>query len=159
MSWTCLVLQQQQNLGQRFGTSKMHLSPPVAKSAVSSLVMALLLLICCLLLLPWWESVIVLCFVVRYFMSNLVLQSSWWGRESWLLCLVCLPGVVWLFLTVPWGCLQFVIAVFPVHTHLLYLQTFHALIWWLMQRCFSLLHVCIQFTSTCYSNRILNSKV
>ena len=28
-SLTFLVLQQQQNLGQRFGTSKMHLSPPV----------------------------------------------------------------------------------------------------------------------------------
>ena len=28
-------------------------------------------------------------------MSILVLQSSWWGRESWLLCLVCLPGVSW----------------------------------------------------------------
>ena len=28
-------------------------------------------------------------------MSVLVLQSSWWGRESWLLCLVCLPGVSW----------------------------------------------------------------
>ena len=36
-----------------------------------------------------------LCFVVRYFMSILVLQSSRWGREreSWLLCFVCLPGV------------------------------------------------------------------
>ena len=30
----------------------------------------------CLLLLPLWESVTVLCFVVRYFMSSLVLQSS-----------------------------------------------------------------------------------
>ena len=30
----------------------------------------------CLLLLPLWESVIVLCFVVRYFTSVLVLQSS-----------------------------------------------------------------------------------
>ena len=39
--------------------------------------------------------VIVLCFVVRYFMSILVLQSSWWGRESWLLCLICLPVVSW----------------------------------------------------------------
>ena len=29
-----------------------------------------------LMLLPLWESVIVLCFVVRYFMSILVLQSS-----------------------------------------------------------------------------------
>ena len=57
--------------------------------------MVLLLLTFCLLLLPLWESVIVLCFVVRYFMSILVMQSSWWGRESWLLCLICLPGVSW----------------------------------------------------------------
>ena len=57
--------------------------------------MVLLLLTFCLLLLPLWESVFVLCFVVRYFMSILVLQSSWWGRESWLLCLICLPGVSW----------------------------------------------------------------
>ena len=49
----------------------------------------------CLLLLPLWESAIALCFVVRYFMSILVLQSSWWGRESWLLYLICLPGVSW----------------------------------------------------------------
>ena len=33
------------------------------------------LLTCCLLLLPLWDSVIVLCFVVRYDMSILVLQS------------------------------------------------------------------------------------
>ena len=76
------VLQQQQNLGRRFGTSKMHLSPPVAWAAVRSKEVVLLLLTFCLLLLPLWESVIVLCFVVRYFMSILVLQSSWWGRES-----------------------------------------------------------------------------
>ena len=37
-----------------------------------------------------WDSVIVLCFVVRYLMSILVLQSSRWGRESWLLCFVLL---------------------------------------------------------------------
>ena len=36
----------------------------------------LLLLAFCLLLLPLLESVIVLCFVVRYFMSILVLQLS-----------------------------------------------------------------------------------
>ena len=53
------------------------------------------LLTFCLSLLPLWESVIVLCIVVRYFMSILVLQLSWWGRESWLLCLICLPGVSW----------------------------------------------------------------
>ena len=48
---------------------------------------------------------IVVCFVVRYFMSILVLQSSWWGRLSLL----------------PLVCLRFVIVVFPDHTHLLFL--------------------------------------
>ena len=32
----------------------------------------------------------------------------------------CLVVVGWLFLTVPQGCLQFVIVVFPDHTHLLF---------------------------------------
>ena len=32
-----------------------------------------------------------------------------------------LIGFVWLFLAVPWVCLQFVIVVFPDHTHLLFL--------------------------------------
>ena len=30
----------------------------------------------------------------------------------------CLMIIVWFFLAVPWGCLQFVIVVFPDHTHL-----------------------------------------
>ena len=40
-----------------------------------------------------------------------------------LLCLssLCLVNVVWLFLTMPWVCLQFVIVVFSDHTHLLIL--------------------------------------
>ena len=29
----------------------------------------------------------------------------------------CLVMVEWLFLAVPWGCLRFVIVVFPDHTH------------------------------------------
>ena len=33
----------------------------------------------------------------------------------------CLVIVVWLFLAVLWGCLQFVIVVFPDHTYLLFL--------------------------------------
>ena len=33
----------------------------------------------------------------------------------------CLVTVEQLFLAVPWGCLQFVIVVFPDHTHLLFL--------------------------------------
>ena len=35
--------------------------------------------------------------------------------SSWYLVMV-----EWLFLTVPWGCLRFVIVVFPDHTHLLF---------------------------------------
>ena len=31
----------------------------------------------------------------------------------------CLVMVEWLFLAVPWGCLRFVIVIFPDHTHLL----------------------------------------
>ena len=71
-----LVLRRRQNLGRRFGAGKMHLGPPVAWAAVRSKAVVLLLLTFCFLLLPLWESVIVLCFVVRYFMSILVLQSS-----------------------------------------------------------------------------------
>ena len=33
-----------------------------------------------------WRFCVVLCFSMHYFMSFLVLQSSWRGRESWLLC-------------------------------------------------------------------------
>ena len=36
----------------------------------------------------------------------------------------CLVIVVWLFLAVTFGCLQFVIVVFPDHTHLLLLKTY-----------------------------------
>ena len=89
--------QQQQNLGRKFGTSKMHVSPPVAWAAVHSKVVVLFLLIDCWLLLQLCDSGMFLCFVVRYFMpmSKLVLQSSWLKRESWLLCFNCLPGVFW----------------------------------------------------------------
>ena len=76
MSLTFFVLQQQQNLGRRYGTSEMYLSHPVTKAAVCSKAVVLLLLTCCLLLLPLWESVIVLCFVMHCFMSILALQSS-----------------------------------------------------------------------------------
>ena len=37
------------------------------------------------------------------------------NSSSW-----CLVMVEWLFLAVPWGYLQFVIVVFPEHTHLLF---------------------------------------
>ena len=34
--------------------------------------------------------------------------------------------VLWLFLSVPWVCLQFVIVIFPNHTHLLFWGVIHA---------------------------------
>ena len=66
-----------------------------------------------------------LCFVVHYFVSFLALQSSLRGRERAdgfafmsSRCLVTV-NVLWLFLKVPWVCLQCLIVVFPDHTHLL----------------------------------------
>ena len=38
----------------------------------------------------------------------------------------CLVIVVWLFLAMPWVCLQFVIVVFPDHTHFLFFYTITA---------------------------------
>ena len=38
------------------------------------------------------------------------------GLSSW-----CLMVVGWLFLAVPWGCLLYVILIFPDHPHLLFL--------------------------------------
>ena len=100
--------------------------------------MVLLLLTFCLLLLPLWESVIVLCFVVVfvYFEGEeragcleqvhssiaIILKGkrelvALLNLSSW-----CLVMVERLFLGVPWGCLRFVIVLFPDHTHLLFLK-------------------------------------
>ena len=46
---------------------------------------------------------------------ELVALLNW---SSW-----CLVMIEWLFLAVPWGCLRFVIVVFPDHTHLLFFAT------------------------------------
>ena len=46
----------------------------------------------------------------------IILLVALLSLSSW-----CLVIVVWLFLVVPWVCLQFVIVVFPDHTHLLFL--------------------------------------
>ena len=66
-------------------------------------------------------------FCCAFLVSILVLQSSGLGKRNLvaLLCLSsrCLVIVVWLFLAVPWVCQQFVIVVFPDHTHLLFCLT------------------------------------
>ena len=82
--------------------------------------MVLLLLTFCLLLLPLWESVIGLCFVVHSSIAIILM-----GKRKLVgllnLSYRCLVMVEWLFLAVPWGCLRFVIVVFPDNTNLLFL--------------------------------------
>ena len=74
----------------------------------------------------WTNFFVCLSFLyMHYFVSILVLQSSWRGRESWLLCQYCfrdvlLLYVLWLFLMVPRVGLLSVLVVFPDHTHLFY---------------------------------------
>ena len=88
------------------------------------MLVALLLLHCCFLLLPLCESVLVLCSVVRYFMYPSSFAIILMGKRELVALLSssswCLVIDVWLFLSVPWVCLQFVIVVLPDHTHLLF---------------------------------------
>ena len=62
---------------------------------------------CCTLL--YVHSSIAIILVGKRELIALLNLSSW-----------CLVMVEWLFLAVPRGCLQFVIVVFPDHTHLLF---------------------------------------
>ena len=125
-----LVLQQQQNLGRRFGTSKMHLSPPPpppgglgccpflggGSVAVDFLFIVTPIvgvcnfsMFCCTLL--YIHSSIAIILMGKRELIALLNLSSW-----------CLVMVERLFLAMPRGCLQFVIVVFPDHTHLLSLK-------------------------------------
>ena len=65
---------------------------------------------CCTLLYVHFSIAIIL--MGKRELIALLNLSSW-----------CLVMVERLFLTVPRGCLQFVIVVFPDHTHLLFLET------------------------------------
>ena len=81
-----------------------------------------MLLTFCLLLLPLWESAIVLGFVhssIAIILMGKRELVALLNLSPW-----CLVMVEWLFLAVPWGCLRFVIGVFPDHTHLLFLRLF-----------------------------------
>ena len=121
------MLQKQQNLGRRFGTSKMHfILPQVAKAAVRSKAVVLLLLIQCWLLLTLRNCSIFCCalkFLCVHFSFAIILMGK---RElvalfcwfSW-----CLVIVVWLFYAMPWAFLQFAIVEFPDHTHFLILSS------------------------------------
>ena len=65
---------------------------------------------CCML--PYVPSIFAIILMEKREMVALLSLSYW-----------RLVIVVWLFLAVPWVCLQFVIVVFPDHTHLLFLET------------------------------------
>ena len=64
---------------------------------------------CCMLL--YVHSSIAIILMGKRELVALLNLSSW-----------CLVMVERLFLAVPWGCLRFVIVVFPDHTHLLFLK-------------------------------------
>ena len=65
-------------------------------------------MLCCMLL--YVQSSIAIILMGKRELVALLNLSSW-----------CLVMVERLFLAVPWGCLRFVIVVFPDHTHLLFL--------------------------------------
>ena len=69
---------------------------------------SVIVLFCCTLL--YVHSSIAIVLMGKRELVALLSLSSW-----------CLVIVQWLFLAVPWGCLWFVIVVFPDHTHLLFL--------------------------------------
>ena len=70
---------------------------------------------CCTLL--YFHSSIAIILVGKRELIALLNLSSW-----------CLVMVVRLFLAMPRGCLQFVIVVFPDHTHLLFLNAWEKII-------------------------------
>ena len=94
----------------------------------SSKAVVLLMLTFCLLLLPLWESCncSMFCCTLLYVHSSIAIILM--GKRELIALLnlssCCLVMVERLFLAMPWGCLQFVIVVFPGHTHLLLLCHF-----------------------------------
>ena len=64
---------------------------------------------CCTLI--YVQSSIAIILMGKRELVDLLNVSSW-----------CLVMVEWLFLAVPWGCLRFVIVVYPDHNHLLFLS-------------------------------------
>ena len=88
--------------------------PPVTLAAVLSKVVVLLLL--------FVTPIVGFCYCFMFYCALICVHSSFvlMGKRELvaLLCLSswCLMIVGWLFLTMPWVCLQFVILVFPDHT-------------------------------------------
>ena len=79
----------------------MHLRPPPPPTQWLRLLFILRRWFCCCRFIVYCcshcrGSVFGPCFVMHYSVSFLVFQSSWCGRESWLLYLSRLPDVLWL---------------------------------------------------------------
>ena len=79
---------------------------------------------CCTLL--YVHSSIAIILIGKREVVALLNSSSW-----------CLVMVEWFLLAVPWGCLRFVIVVFPDHTHLLFLNVQYR-----DHTCFSCINIC-----------------
>ena len=118
-----LVLQQQQDLGRRIGTSKMHLSPPPPPPPWLRLLSVLRRWFCCCWLLV--NLIVGVCNCSMFCCTLLCVHSSiaiiLMGKRELVALLNlsswCLVMVERLFLAVPRGCLRFVTMVFPDHTH------------------------------------------
>ena len=102
----------------------MHLSPLVAWAAVRSKAVVLLLLTFLFIVTPFVGvcNCSMFCCTLLYVHSSIAVilmgkreLIALLNLSSW-----CLVMVERLFLAVPRGCLQFVIVVFPDHTHLLF---------------------------------------
>ena len=105
----------------------MHLSPAVAQAAVCSKVVVLLLLIYCLMYFPLFVGVLCLSLFCHTLLCVHLSFAIILKRKRKLVALLLLScrcivtiNVLWLFLTVSWVGLQYVIVVFPDHTHLLF---------------------------------------
>ena len=121
------IVLQQQNLGRRFGTSKMHLSPRWLR-----LLSVLRRWFCCcdflfiVTLIVGFCNWSMFCWTLLYAHSSIAIilmgkreLVALLGLSSW-----CLLMVERLFHAVPRGCLRFVIVVYPDHTHLLFMLLF-----------------------------------
>ena len=123
------MLQQQQNQGQRFATSKMHLSPRWLR-LLSVLRRWLVVVDLLFIVTPIVGVCIYVLFTLLYVHSSIAIilmgkreLVALLNLSSWYLVMV-----ERLFFAVPWGCLRFVIVVIPDHTHLLFLKFFLCLL-------------------------------
>ena len=100
----------------------MHLSPPPLWLRLLSVLRRWL---CCCWFLFIVTPIVGVCNCSMFCCMLLYVHSSiaiiWMGKRELVALLNlsswCLVMVEWLFLAVPWGCVRFVIVVFPDHTH------------------------------------------